>query len=75
VDEFMDTMGFFAASLSWNCTDCHGENAVDNWANFADETPRKISRRCERLNWNVFPSRLTRACCWIVAWLTAQNCG
>jgi hypothetical protein len=21
VDEFMDTMGFFAASLSWNCTD------------------------------------------------------
>ncbi len=45
VDEFMDTMGFFAASLSWNCTDCHGENAVDNWANFADETPRKITAR------------------------------
>ena len=22
-DEFMDTMGFFAASLSMNCTDCH----------------------------------------------------
>ena len=45
VDEFMDTMGFFSASLSWNCTDCHGENAVDNWANFADETPRKITAR------------------------------
>ena len=23
VNEFMDTMGFFAASLSMNCTDCH----------------------------------------------------
>ena len=23
VDEFMDTMGMFAASLSFNCVDCH----------------------------------------------------
>ena len=23
-DEFMNTMGFFAASLSFNCTSCHG---------------------------------------------------
>ena len=23
--EFMETMGFFAASLSLNCTDCHGD--------------------------------------------------
>ena len=45
VDEFMDTMGFFSASLSWNCTDCHGEDAVDNWANFANETPRKTMAR------------------------------
>jgi photosynthetic reaction center cytochrome c subunit len=29
VNEFMDTMGFMAASLSYNCTDCHN---VDNFA-------------------------------------------
>ena len=45
VDEFMDTMGFFSASLSWNCTDCHGEDAVDDWANFAKDTPRKTTAR------------------------------
>jgi len=45
VDEFMDTMGFFAASLSWNCTDCHGEDAVDDWANFAKDTERKTTAR------------------------------
>src|SRR5580658_5882754 len=27
VDEFMDTMGFFAASLSLNCIDCHVEES------------------------------------------------
>jgi outer membrane lipoprotein-sorting protein len=46
VGEFMDTMGFLSASLSYNCTDCHGEDAVDNWANFAKDTPKKtIARR------------------------------
>jgi hypothetical protein len=42
VDEFMDTMGMFAAALSFNCTDCH---AIDNWAKFADETPLKQRAR------------------------------
>jgi len=45
VDEFMDTMGFLSASLSYNCTDCHGEDAVDNWANFAKDTPKKNTAR------------------------------
>jgi photosynthetic reaction center cytochrome c subunit len=45
VDEFMDTMGFFSASLSYNCTDCHGEDAVDDWANFAKDTPHKTTAR------------------------------
>jgi photosynthetic reaction center cytochrome c subunit len=45
VNEFMDTMGFFSASLSWNCTDCHGEDAVDDWANFAKDTERKTTAR------------------------------
>lgn len=45
VNEFMDTMGFFSASLSWNCTDCHGEDAVDDWKNFGNDTPRKTTAR------------------------------
>jgi photosynthetic reaction center cytochrome c subunit len=46
VNEFMDTMGFLSASLSYNCTDCHGEDAVDNWANFAKDTQKKnIARK------------------------------
>ncbi len=31
VDEFMGTMGFFAASLSMNCTDCHVNESAGNW--------------------------------------------
>jgi len=27
VKEFMETMGFFAASLNANCTTCHGEGS------------------------------------------------
>ena len=44
-DEFMDTMGFLSAALSYNCTDCHGDDAVDNWANFAKDTERKTMAR------------------------------
>ncbi len=40
VNEFMDTMGFMAASLSFNCTDCHNPD------NFAEELPaKKIARK------------------------------
>src|SRR5207249_6696828 len=45
VDEFMDTMGMFAASLSLNCIDCHTPNSVGSWENFADETPLKRTAR------------------------------
>jgi photosynthetic reaction center cytochrome c subunit len=47
VDEFMDTMGFIAASTNYNCIDCHTEPKVEgDWSVFADETPRKaIARR------------------------------
>ena len=46
VDEFMATMGFFAASLSLNCTDCHiSESSVD-WARYADDTAlKRMTRR------------------------------
>jgi hypothetical protein len=45
VDQFMDTMGFFAASLSLNCTECHGDRAAGNWAAYADQTPMKTTAR------------------------------
>jgi photosynthetic reaction center cytochrome c subunit len=45
VDEFMDTMGMFAASLSLNCIDCHVPESVGSWDRFADETPLKVTAR------------------------------
>ncbi len=39
MNEFMDTMGFMAASLSFNCSDCH------NLSNFAEELPNKKTAR------------------------------
>src|SRR5215510_14345040 len=45
VDEFMDTMGMFAAALSLNCIDCHTTASVGSWENFADETPLKRRTR------------------------------
>jgi photosynthetic reaction center cytochrome c subunit len=45
VDEFMNTMGFFAASLSLNCTSCHGLESAGDVARFADDTPLKQTAR------------------------------
>jgi hypothetical protein len=45
VKEFMETMGFFAASLSLNCSDCHSQAAASNWANYADDIPIKQQTR------------------------------
>ena len=45
VDEFMDTMGFFSASLSLNCTSCHGLESAGDVAKFADDTPLKQTAR------------------------------
>jgi len=45
VDEFMQTMGFFAASTSMNCTDCHSEESGGDWAKYADDTPLKQRAR------------------------------
>ena len=45
VDEFMDTMGMFAAALSLNCIDCHVPESVGAWERFADETPQKVTTR------------------------------
>jgi outer membrane lipoprotein-sorting protein len=45
VNEFMGTMGFFAASLGLNCTDCHTQESAGNWAKYADDTPLKQTAR------------------------------
>jgi photosynthetic reaction center cytochrome c subunit len=45
VNEFMGTMGFFAAALSMNCTDCHVSDSAGNWAKYADDTPLKNTAR------------------------------
>jgi photosynthetic reaction center cytochrome c subunit len=45
VGEFMDTMGFFAASLGLNCVYCHVEQSMENWDKFAEDVPRKRTAR------------------------------
>jgi outer membrane lipoprotein-sorting protein len=38
-------MGFFAASLSLNCTDCHTAESGGSWARYADDTALKNTAR------------------------------
>src|SRR5438128_2374309 len=45
VGEFMDTMGFFAASLGLNCVYCHVAESMENWDRFAEDVPRKQTAR------------------------------
>jgi photosynthetic reaction center cytochrome c subunit len=45
VNQFMDTMGFFAAALGLNCTACHVAESLQNWDKFADDVPRKRMAR------------------------------
>ena len=39
-DEFMDTMGMFAASLLYDCTGCHDPDILIDRSLFANPTPR-----------------------------------
>ncbi|PYU21224.1 MAG: c-type cytochrome [Acidobacteria bacterium] len=45
VKEFLDTMGFFAASLGENCTFCHVEDSSGDWAKYADDNANKQTAR------------------------------
>ena len=45
VNEFMETMGFFAASLGLNCTGCHVAESLTDWSKFADDVARKVTAR------------------------------
>jgi photosynthetic reaction center cytochrome c subunit len=45
VNEFMEEMGFFAASLTANCTTCHGDESAGSWDKYAIDTPMKQMAR------------------------------
>jgi len=67
VNEFMDTMGFFAASLGLNCVFCHTDQSLEDWSHFADDVPRKRIARgmitmVNNLNKNTFGGRRVVTC-------------
>ena len=67
VGEFMDTMGFFAASLGLNCVYCHVSESLDNWDKFAEDVPRKnVARQMilmvNAINKNNFGGRAALTC-------------
>jgi photosynthetic reaction center cytochrome c subunit len=67
VDEFMGTMGFFAASLGLNCTDCHVDESGGNWARYADDnalkqTARRMMQMVSALNRASFGGRQVVTC-------------
>jgi photosynthetic reaction center cytochrome c subunit len=45
VNQFMETMGFFTASVGGGCTFCHVEESNGNWAKYADDVARKRTAR------------------------------
>jgi photosynthetic reaction center cytochrome c subunit len=45
VDQFLGTMGFIAASLSVNCTECHLAGGGGTITNYAVDTPKKQKAR------------------------------
>src|SRR5580765_4665426 len=45
VNQFMETMGFFSAALGYNCTNCHGDQVLGNWAKYAEDIPVKQTAR------------------------------
>src|SRR6202521_2449673 len=67
VDQFMGTMGFFAASLGLNCTDCHVDESGGNWARYGDDhalkrTARRMMQMVNALNRASFGGRQVVTC-------------
>jgi hypothetical protein len=59
VKEFIETMGFFAASTPFSCGTCHGYTTGGNWTGYAQDTPmkkkaRKMIRMMNALNRTYF---------------------
>jgi hypothetical protein len=66
-DEFMSTMGFFAASLGISCGDCHTAESGGDWAKYADDSDRKRRTRgmiamVNTMNKNFFAGRRVFTC-------------
>jgi photosynthetic reaction center cytochrome c subunit len=66
-DEFMATMGFFAASLGANCTYCHVEESSGDWSKYAQDnankqTARKMILMMNALNKSYFGGRRGVTC-------------
>ena len=67
VKEFMDTMGFFAASLGENCTFCHVEESSGDWSKYAvdnanKQTARKMLLMMTAINKSYFGGRRMLTC-------------
>jgi hypothetical protein len=67
VKEFIDTMGFFAASLGENCTFCHVEESGGDWSKYADDnankqTARKMILMMTAINKSYFGGRRMLTC-------------
>ncbi len=45
VNQFMETMGFFSASLGADCTFCHVAESGGSWEKYADDIQRKRTAR------------------------------
>jgi len=45
VNQFMETMSFFSASLGYNCTNCHVAASLGNWEKYAEDVPAKKTAR------------------------------
>jgi hypothetical protein len=67
VDEFMDTMGMFAAATGMNCVDCHVAESDGNWAKYAEDNDYKRTTRMmvvmmNTLNQSYFGGRRVLTC-------------
>ncbi len=67
VSEFMNTMGFFSASVGLNCVYCHVPESLQDWKKFAEDVPRKrIARNMiamvNTINKNNFGGRAVITC-------------
>jgi photosynthetic reaction center cytochrome c subunit len=67
VNQFMETMGFFSASLGYNCTNCHGGEVLGNWEKYANDTPVKQTARrmvliVKTINQSLFAGREAVTC-------------
>jgi hypothetical protein len=67
VNQFMETMGFFSASLGADCTFCHVAESGGSWDKYADDnahkqTARRMARMVADINRTLFGGRMVVTC-------------